>query len=184
MRSFYRLRKWSLSGIIFALSIRCSVSSKSTRPPGKSDPEFGLRARSSGARTWRNISLRHVSLREMGWSRNPTSSGFARRIWNHRVRRRTEHSANTPSLLHRKCFFQRGPALRIARSLSNAAGTREKLLGQEKKWATKKTWEARPRAATSTTRNRSRSWAAWKPCARSEEHTSELQSPDHLVCRL
>src|SRR5947208_6872918 len=22
------------------------------------------------------------------------------------------------------------------------------------------------------------------PCARSEEHTSELQSPDHLVCRL
>src|SRR5438552_10523647 len=23
----------------------------------------------------------------------------------------------------------------------------------------------------------------WRPCARSEEHTSELQSPDHLVCR-
>src|SRR5258708_29737962 len=32
------------------------------------------------------------------------------------------------------------------------------------------------------------SWAATWPsllsCARSEEHTSELQSPDHLVCRL
>src|SRR5712671_1307849 len=24
----------------------------------------------------------------------------------------------------------------------------------------------------------------WKPLLRSEEHTSELQSPDHLVCRL
>src|SRR6185436_20928630 len=24
----------------------------------------------------------------------------------------------------------------------------------------------------------------WLPLARSEEHTSELQSPDHLVCRL
>src|SRR5258708_22972439 len=23
-----------------------------------------------------------------------------------------------------------------------------------------------------------------RPCGRSEEHTSELQSPDHLVCRL
>src|SRR5258708_26690232 len=32
-------------------------------------------------------------------------------------------------------------------------------------------------------------WKRWKPCKsgrrrRSEEHTSELQSPDHLVCRL
>src|SRR5258708_24524548 len=25
---------------------------------------------------------------------------------------------------------------------------------------------------------------AWRPRKRSEEHTSELQSPDHLVCRL
>src|SRR5258708_9150780 len=25
---------------------------------------------------------------------------------------------------------------------------------------------------------------AQRPCQRSEEHTSELQSPDHLVCRL
>src|SRR5260363_111651 len=24
----------------------------------------------------------------------------------------------------------------------------------------------------------------WRPASRSEEHTSELQSPDHLVCRL
>src|SRR5258708_10987899 len=29
------------------------------------------------------------------------------------------------------------------------------------------------------------SWAGvWQVCIRSEEHTSELQSPDHLVCRL
>src|SRR5438552_6153188 len=30
----------------------------------------------------------------------------------------------------------------------------------------------------------SRSPARWTHSARSEEHTSELQSPDHLVCRL
>src|SRR5258708_24646718 len=27
-------------------------------------------------------------------------------------------------------------------------------------------------------------WGRWGTQARSEEHTSELQSPDHLVCRL
>src|SRR5258708_6180391 len=27
-------------------------------------------------------------------------------------------------------------------------------------------------------------WLLWPPALRSEEHTSELQSPDHLVCRL
>src|SRR5258708_29978941 len=27
-------------------------------------------------------------------------------------------------------------------------------------------------------------WMQPRRCARSEEHTSELQSPDHLVCRL
>jgi hypothetical protein len=39
-------------------------------------------------------------------------------------------------LASQKLSFERGPALRIAESLSNAAGTREKLLGQEKTWAT------------------------------------------------
>src|SRR5258708_31778290 len=29
-----------------------------------------------------------------------------------------------------------------------------------------------------------RCWKTRKPWERSEEHTSELQSPDHLVCRL
>src|SRR5258707_15708871 len=77
-------------------------SSKSTRPPGNWDPGIELRARSLGSLTWRNMSLRHVSLREMGWSRNPTSFGFAGRNRDHRVRRRTDHSASTPSLLHRK----------------------------------------------------------------------------------
>jgi hypothetical protein len=75
---------------------------KSTRPPGSCCPEMGLCARSSGSTAWRNMSLRHVSLRETGWSRNPTSFGFARRNRDHRVRRRTDHSASTPSLLHRK----------------------------------------------------------------------------------
>src|SRR5205807_4759463 len=151
--------------MILVLSIRRFASSKSTRPPGKSDPEFGLRARSSVARHWRNMSLRHVSLREMGWSRNPTSFGFARAKPESQGRRRTDHSASTPSLLHKKMSFERGCALRMAWSLSDAAGTREKLLRQEKKWATKKMWLVRRRAATSTTRNRLKFSAAWKPCA-------------------
>src|SRR5947208_11510839 len=33
-------------------------------------------------------------------------------------------------------------------------------------------------------RGRERSFAVGTPHRRSEEHTSELQSPDHLVCRL
>src|SRR5260370_2311427 len=84
-----------------------------------------------GASTWRNMSLRHVALREMGWSKNPTSSGFARRNRNHRVRRRTENSqARLPCFTENE-FFQRGSALRIVRSLSRAARTREKLLAAE-----------------------------------------------------
>jgi hypothetical protein len=42
-------------------------------------------------------------------------------------------------LASKKMNFKRGSALRIARSLSNTAGIPERLLGQEKKWATKKT---------------------------------------------
>src|SRR5213594_1723244 len=138
--------------MILVLSIRRFASSKSTRPPGKSDPGFGLRARSSGALTWRNMSLRHVSLRETGWSRNPTSSGFAQRDRSQRVRRRTDQSANTPSLLHRKLVFERGRAPRLARGLFGQQ-VREKLLLREKTWVTKKTWALRLKAATSTTRN-------------------------------
>src|SRR5258708_28991450 len=39
---------------------------------------------------------------------------------------------------------------------------------------------------TATTTSTSPLTSAWEPSAtpRSEEHTSELQSPDHLVCRL
>src|SRR5258708_18479655 len=38
---------------------------------------------------------------------------------------------------------------------------------------------------TATFMNRPRSGGIWRQnAARSEEHTSELQSPDHLVCRL
>src|SRR5438552_12265154 len=51
---------------------------------------------------------------------------------------------------------------------------------------------ARPRAPSSTSgrssakfpRNCARRPSSSWPCWRSEEHTSELQSPDHLVCRL
>src|SRR5690348_17830803 len=41
----------------------------------------------------------------------------------------------------------------------------------------------RPFARCRSTRCRQRSRSRWPP-ARSEEHTSELQSPVHLVCRL
>src|SRR5947208_13223921 len=37
-------------------------------------------------------------------------------------------------------------------------------------------------ASTASPRSPQRAWAS--SCSRSEEHTSELQSPDHLVCRL
>src|SRR5260370_7141975 len=83
-------------------------TSKSTRPPGQSDPQIGSAPGASESWAWRKsfgptvrkvMSLRHVSLREMGWSRNPTSPVQHR---DQRVRRPTEHSANTPSLLHRK----------------------------------------------------------------------------------
>src|SRR6185436_20823658 len=37
---------------------------------------------------------------------------------------------------------------------------------------------SRPRPGPAASRPR------WRPSGRSEEHTSELQSPDHLVCRL
>src|SRR5947208_11773014 len=45
---------------------------------------------------------------------------------------------------------------------------------------------ARPRSARTATRRRrsARRCCSTRPAARSEEHTSELQSPDHLVCRL
>src|SRR5258708_19606792 len=43
--------------------------------------------------------------------------------------------------------------------------------------------------APGTAKSRNRLWPllpalASRVCSRSEEHTSELQSPDHLVCRL
>src|SRR3990170_4757340 len=42
-----------------------------------------------------------------------------------------------------------------------------------------------PRQPASRTASRSRCAGRGSPCrSRSEEHTSELQSPDHLVCRL
>src|SRR5258708_10840866 len=47
----------------------------------------------------------------------------------------------------------------------------------------------RPRASTANWNSRARPWrdrgaGARERFRRSEEHTSELQSPDHLVCRL
>src|SRR5205814_9898607 len=44
------------------------------------------------------------------------------------------------------------------------------------------TWSAATISAAGCTRTSVRSWA--RNCSRSEEHTSELQSLRHLVCRL
>src|SRR6202795_82712 len=52
----------------------------------------------------------------MGWSRNHTSSGFARSIQNQRVRRRTELSASTPFLASQE-IEQSFLALRLTASL-------------------------------------------------------------------
>src|SRR5438876_8311042 len=41
-----------------------------------------------------------------------------------------------------------------------------------------------PRSISSATCRQARANSCWKPTQRSEEHTSELQSPVHLVCRL
>src|SRR2546422_1499134 len=49
------------------------------------------------------------------------------------------------------------------------------LLGHTSRSAT--SWRSR-------TRSESRVWAKWAKPSRSEEHTSELQSRLHLVCRL
>src|SRR5258708_22006500 len=40
------------------------------------------------------------------------------------------------------------------------------------------------RSSERNSRSQCRTGAACRPGLRSEEHTSELQSPDHLVCRL
>src|SRR5258708_24318929 len=49
-----------------------------------------------------------------------------------------------------------------------------------------RSWPRSPRSGSSSTARSSASTgpAATSGNARSEEHTSELQSPDHLVCRL
>lgn len=71
-------------------------------PAGHSPGETSLQGQPWSLRV---NSLRHVPLRGTGWSRNPTSLGFAQRSRDQRVRRRTENSANTPSLLQRKRVF-------------------------------------------------------------------------------
>src|SRR5260370_34558206 len=68
-------------------------------------------------------------------------------------------------LASHKTSFERGRLLRMARGPSSAAGLRQPMQRQEKTWAIRKTWAARRKAATSTTRNRSRFSADSKRCA-------------------
>jgi len=56
------------------------------------------------------------------------------------------------------------------------------LLGQEKKWATKKTWAARRKAATSTTRSPSKSSRAGSGAlAAGNVHRAEQRSWDCIL---
>src|SRR5260370_18348838 len=65
----------------------------------------------------------------------------------------------------------RSPTRRISRN----AGQLSRMPRSEKTTAVRP--DARYQTSTSEPRSSSR-------CGRSEEHTSELQSPDHIVCRL
>src|SRR5260370_36165494 len=123
----------------FSVVDSLQVSAKSTRPPGTSDPEFGLRARSSGARTWRNMSLRHVSLREMGWSRNPTSSGCCPAKPESKGKATHGKFRKYAFLASQKTSFERGRLLRLARGPFGVASLRQPLQRQEMTWAIKKT---------------------------------------------
>src|SRR5207244_6115087 len=70
--------------------------------------------------------------------------------------------------------------------------TWKKLLEGSSKWSPKKAWtpslkivcSARPFRFEGRWRDSKPALAPWPGGMRSEEHTSELQSPDHLVCRL
>ena len=85
------------------------------------------------------MSLRHVSLREMGWSRNPTSFGFARRNRNQRVRRRTDQSKYAFLASHKTVFFSADARSEWLGVYSAPLVRAMKLLRGEKKWVTKKT---------------------------------------------
>src|SRR5437867_3461789 len=104
----------------------------STRPPGKRGLPTGSRPGAhSATRLEKHESSPRLAARD-GMEQEPYE--FRIRPAKPGSKGKATHgsSAHTPSLLHTKRVFKRGPALRIAWSLSNAAGTREKLLGQEK----------------------------------------------------
>src|ERR1700687_2762296 len=137
----------------------------SARPPGKGDPKPGS---APGALAVTGLEKHESS------PRLAARDGMEQEPYEFRIRPAKPESQGEATygsfrkhafLASHKTNFERGRALRIAGSLSNAAGTREKLLRQEKKWATRKTWLVRRRAATSTTRSRLKFSAAWRPCA-------------------
>src|SRR5689334_23814399 len=67
---------------------------------------------------------------------------------------------------------------------SDRSGARDHLLSLAA-WTRRRRNEQRGRRLTfSSTRPRTRRCCAWHHAIRSEEHTSELQSQFHLVCRL
>src|SRR6266446_4176533 len=116
------LRKSVRSGTLKWLSISVSASFKSTRPPGRSDPETGSAPGAAKSPAWRNMSLRHVSLREMGWSRKPYE--FRIRPAKPESKGKATHgSIRKYAFLasHKTIFFERGCSLRMARGLFNAA---------------------------------------------------------------
>src|SRR5260370_13381041 len=152
-------------GYTYGVVDSLEVSFKSTRPPGKCDPEIGLRARSSGGTDLE----KHESSPRLA-----ARDGMEQEPYEFRIRLAKPGSEGEAThgtlrkyafLASQKTSFERGPALRIARGLLSTAGLREQSQRQEITWAKKKTWAACRKAATRTTRNRSRFSAGSKPCA-------------------
>src|SRR6267378_2739210 len=89
-------------GYTYGVVDSLEVSFKSTRPPGKCDPEIGLRARSSGATDLeKHESSPRLAARD-GMEQEPYEFRIRPAKPESQGRRRTDHSANTPSLLHTK----------------------------------------------------------------------------------
>ena len=111
----------------------------STRPPGKRGLPTGSRPGANCAtRLEKHESSPRSRSREMGWSRNPTSFGFARRSRNHRVRRRTEFPKHA-FLASPQRVLSADPHCEWPGVCPGGAATSEKLPDQEKAWVRRKT---------------------------------------------
>src|SRR5882762_1106822 len=126
-------------GYTYGVVDSLEVSFKSTRPPGKCDPEIGLRARSSGATDLE----KHESSPRLA-----ARDGMEQEPYEFRIRAAKPESQGKAThgkfrkhalLASQKTSFERGRLLRMARGPFSAAGLRRQSQRQEKTWAIRKT---------------------------------------------